>query len=109
MIMKCNNMYCTYQYGGECTALEHIRLFQHREADDPYMTYCTAFCEEYEHREGELKSFKERNIYCTRKDCKFNSGCVLGTCSRKTIKVITGIYGDAEARCINYERKVEDD
>ena len=109
MNIRCNNEKCTYQYGGDCTVMEHVKFFRHRGDDAEFLTYCTAFSEEYQQQSGELKSFKERNVFCDRKDCKFHSENVPGKCSRNSIRVITGLYGDGEARCLNYERKVSDD
>lgn len=109
MKIKCNNEGCCYQYGGDCTVMEHIKLFVHKENDAQYLTHCTAFCREYVHSKGEVESFSDRNVFCSRKDCKYNTDEIVGKCKRKSIKVITGLYGDSECRCTNFERKVDDE
>ncbi|OQB15739.1 MAG: hypothetical protein BWY15_00452 [Firmicutes bacterium ADurb.Bin193] len=108
MNIKCNNYNCANQYGGDCTAMEHIKLMLPAGAKEEYLTHCTAFCSEYVQTEGELKSFSERNIFCERKDCRYNTAEVIGKCKRKAVKVIAGLYGDSECRCINFERREED-
>jgi len=87
--------------------MEHIKLYALK-GDEEYMTHCSAFDEEYVHSNSTVTSFKERNVYCDRKDCLHYKDGTIGKCGRKKIKVITGFYGDSECRCINYERKESD-
>jgi hypothetical protein len=105
MIIKCNNEGCTYQYGGDCTAMENIRL-----TPDPAgaadMTLCSACSAEYEGREWEIKSFSERAVFCGRKDCRYHAGDTLGKCKRngKGIRLAGGME-ESIVKCICYERR----
>ena len=107
MIIKCNNVNCAYQYAGDCTARENIKLFIPAGGEE-YITQCTAFCRKYVHYDGELESIKDRNVFCDRKDCKHIKKDIIYKCGLSKIKVITGVFGDNEARCMKYERKETD-